>query len=319
MAARQCQAKLGGRLTLPLLIFAARHARICLVLGLVCGMALPTAASVIRDWLPVLVATLLCVSAMRIGLRAAVGSLGDMRQTIKGVLFFQLALPLGALGLCLLMDVTGFPLAIAMILMLSAPSITGSPNFAALMGHNPAPPMRLLILGTALVPLTAMPLLWIIPGIGSMADVFFTALRLAGVIAVSVGVGFAVRRFALPAPSDDQIKALDGTGAILLSVMVVGLMAALGPALRTDPAEVAFWLIAVLIANFGLQIAAYRLGADPGTSIVAGNRNIALYLVALPAATTDPLLIFIGCYQIPMYLTPILMQRFYRRYGKSSG
>jgi len=28
---------------------------------------------------------------------------------------------------------------------------------------------------------------------------------------------------------------------------------------------------------------------------------------------TDPLLLFIGCYQIPMYLTPILLGRFYRR------
>ena len=46
--------------------------------------------------------------------------------------------------------------------------------------------------------------------------------------------------------------------------------------------------------------------------MIAGNRNIALYLVALPAATTDPLLIFIGCYQIPMYLTPIVMHRFYK-------
>ena len=27
---------------------------------------------------------------------------------------------------------------------------------------------------------------------------------------------------------------------------------------------------------------------------------------------TDPLLLFIGCYQIPMYLTPILLGRFYR-------
>ena len=44
-----------------------------------------------------------------------------------------------------------------------------------------------------------------------------------------------------------------------------------------------------------------------------GNRWIvvALFLVALPQATTDPLLIFIGCYQIPMYLTPVLLGRFY--------
>lgn len=46
-------------------------------------------------------------------------------------------------------------------------------------------------------------------------------------------------------------------------------------------------------------------------SNIAGNCNIALFLVVLPAATTDPVLIFIDYYQIPMYLTPILLQRFY--------
>ena len=39
--------------------------------------------------------------------------------------------------------------------------------------------------------------------------------------------------------------------------------------------------------------------------------NIALFLVGLPASITDPVLIFIGCYQVPMYLTPLLMRRFY--------
>ena len=48
-------------------------------------------------------------------------------------------------------------------------------------------------------------------------------------------------------------------------------------------------------------------------AIVAGNRNIALFLIALPEETTRGLLIFIGCYQVPMYLTPLLMPGFYRR------
>lgn len=51
-------------------------------------------------------------------------------------------------------------------------------------------------------------------------------------------------------------------------------------------------------------------GAVP-LGVVAGNRNFALFLIVLPAATTDPLLIFRGCYQIPMHLTPILMRRIY--------
>ena len=252
---------------------------------------------------------------MRIGLRAVLGTLPDARSTARAILILQLALPIAALGVVLALGLQGHPLAVALILMLSAPSISGAPNFTALMGHDPAPPMRLLILGTAAFPLTAIATLWILPELGGITGVFLTAARFALVIALSVGAGFALRRAFFPQPTEDQIRALDGAGAILLSVMVVGLMAALGPALRTDPGEVAFWLVAVLIANLGLQYAAFKLGAHPGIAVIAGNRNIALYLVALPAATTDPLLIFIGCYQIPMYLTPILMHRLYRSYG----
>ena len=45
--------------------------------------------------------------------------------------------------------------------------------------------------------------------------------------------------------------------------------------------------------------------------VSAGNRNIALFLAALPATVTDPLLLFIGCYQVPMYLTPIILRPVY--------
>ena len=56
----------------------------------------------------------------------------------------------------------------------------------------------------------------------------------------------------------------------------------------------------------------WRATRVPGYAIQAGNRNIALFLVALPPEVTDPILIFIGCYQIPMYLTPMVMARLYR-------
>ena len=196
--------------------------------------------------------------------------------------------------------------------MLSAPSVSGSPNFTALMGHDPTPPMRLLILGTALFPLTALPVLWLMPGLGNAGDVLAAAARLLLVIAVAVSAGFAARATFLPDPDHNATRAIDGASAILLGVVVVGLMAALSPALKSEPLTVLFWLIAVLIANFGLQIAAYLLGAHPGNAIVAGNRNIALYLVALPPDVAAPLLIFIGCYQIPMYLTPFVMARVFR-------
>jgi hypothetical protein len=224
---------------------------------------------------------------------------------------YQVAMPLIALAVFAAFGVAETPLALAIVLMLSAPSFTGAPNFTALMGHDPAPAMRLLILGTALFPLTMLPVLWLAPGLGGIGVVILAALRLILVIAVAVAIGFAVRAVAVPTPSDRQRRSLDGLSAIVLAIVVIGLMSALGPALKETPAIVLGWLGAAVAVNFGLQALAFALIREPGVAIVAGNRNIALFLVALPAGISDPILIFIGCYQIPMYLTPLVMRRLY--------
>ena len=110
-----------------------------------------------------------------------------------------------------------------------------------------------------------------------------------------------------------------------MAVVVIGLMSAVGPALARDPVDLAVWLLCASAANLGLQAMAglvfsrTRLRSSlVSFSIIAGNRNIALFLVALPAHVTDPLLVFIGCYQIPMYLTPVLMKGFYARLTRRS-
>jgi hypothetical protein len=200
--------------------------------------------------------------------------------------------------------------------MLAAPSITGSPNFAILMGRDPAVALRILLIGTALFPLTALPVLTLSAAAPTLGGAVLGAGRLIAVIFTTVAAAFAVRHFWWRAPDDRQRAMLDGASAILLGIVVVGLMSAAGPALLHRPLEFAAWLGFAFAVNFGMQILAHRFMpvADEfsdrtGTSIIAGNRNIALFLVALPPQTMDALLLFIGCYQIPMYLTPILLDR----------
>ena len=106
---------------------------------------------------------------------------------------------------------------------------------------------------------------------------------------------------------------------VALVVMVVGLMAALRPALERSPTEVLGWLALAFSVNFGMQALTFFMskrfgrGADVVPfSIVSGNRNVAIFLVMVSPTAAEPLLIFLGCYQIPMYLTPILMRPLYR-------
>lgn len=302
--------------------FVARHGRVALIAGLAGGLLLPDLALAMRPWLSEMVAVLLFLTAFRIGPRAALGTVAEAGGTLRVLLFYQLLLPLAAFGVLSLAGVADTVMALSVILVMSAASLAGAPNLTIMMGHDPAPALRLLILGTALLPLTVLPILWLVPAFGEAASVLAAAGRLLAVIGGAVGAGFLLRHFTMRDLPPSRIQVVDGLSAIGLAIIVVGLMSAIGPALQTDPAGLLAWLALAFAVNLGLQVAANlilrRYGDQRRTvsfSIIAGNRNIVLLLIALPPETTEQLLIFIGCYQIPMYLTPILMRKLYGRNG----
>lgn len=299
----------------------ARHARAMLVIGLVLGVASPALAQAMRGWIPEMIALLLFLAALRVGDRAVLGALGDLWRTLGALLVLQLLLPM---LLALLFGWLGWttPLALGIILMAAASPISGSPNLTIMAGHDPAPALRMLIFGTALLPFTVIPVFWLMPSIEGGDAIVMAAARLLGVIAIAVGAGFLVRRLWLRAPGNTALQSIDGLSALLLGAVVIGLMSAVGPALTGEPINLAINLAAVFAVNFGLQIAVTAILRHLGHEavavpygIVAGNRNIALFLTALPAAVTDPLLLFIGCYQVPMYLTPLLLRRYHAARG----
>lgn len=302
-----------------ILWLASTHARACLILGLLGGLLLPKLAATMVPWLPHLVAFLLLTTALRIGLRAALGATRDLSWGLGAVAVLQMALPLTLLGLLKLVGLQDTPAALAIVLASAAPAITGSVNLALMMRLDGGRMMQMLVLGTAGFPLTILPVLALLPQLGPPSEVITAALKLLAVIVLATGTGFALRRWLFPHPSEGQIKALDGLSVLAFSIIVVGLMAALNPALRNDPMAVLWWTLLAFAIGYLLQLITLlvlrrtRLSPVAGPlAIGAGNRNIAIFLVALPSEVIAPLMIFIGCWQLPMYLTPMLLPRLYR-------
>ncbi|KZY51654.1 hypothetical protein HKX23_04640 [Sulfitobacter sp. KE29] len=302
-----------------MLRLASRHARACLIVGLLAGLALPGLAAALAGWLPQMVAALLTITALRIGHRAALGAVRDLIWGLASVLALQTLLPL-LLGGFVLVGLGQTPAALAVTLAAAAPALTGSVNLALLMRLDAGRMMQLMVLGTAAFPLTVLPVLAALPQLGPASEIALAALRLLAVILGATGLGFALRHVFLPQPTPRQTEALDGASVLAFSVIVVGLMAALNPALRSDPWAVACWTLLAFALSYLLQAGTLlltrrgplRAVAGP-LAIGAGNRNIALFLVALPAEVIAPLMIFIGCWQLPMYLTPVLLPRLYER------
>jgi hypothetical protein len=192
----------------------------------------------------------------------------------------------------------------------------------ALLGFDPAPTLRQLIIGTLLLPLTIIPVLLLIPDIGGIESIIAVSARLLIIILCAGLSAFAVRHYFLPNPGRNELQEIDGVSTLLLAIVVFGLMAAIHSEIETNPLNLLTTLAVAVSANFGLQIITALILASSRFSkygvpigLIAGNRNIALFMTALAVTSTQPILLFIACYQIPMYLTPLVMGRFYRRLG----
>ena len=299
----------------------ARHGRFALVAGLVAGVGMglvaPAASEASRVVIAPMVVLLLFLAVLRLGPEGVRAGLRGIGRALGVTLALQLALPVAVALAFLLLGWQGAA-ALGIVLLLAAAPITGSPNLAIMSGGDPVPALRQLVLGTALLPLTVIPVFALVPAFGDPAQVAMIVLRLLGVIALAGGLALFLRLKGVVPGHDRALRRMEGMASLILAVVVVAIMAAVGPALREGGA---FWglLTLVLAVNFSLQVGTALVARATGSEatvaplgIVAGNRNIALFLSVLPAALVDELLLFIGLYQIPMYLTPLVMAPFYR-------
>ena len=299
-----------------LLQSCARHGRLILVVSLLVGLASGSLANLVKPHIDLLIFLLLVAAGVRIGPRQALGALREIKSGLLAVLTLQLVTPLLALAM-LRLSGSEDPIYIALVLLMAAPAIAGSPHLVTLLGFDSRPALRLLVFGTLLLPLTILPVLFLMPEIGEFNEVLAIAFRLGGVIVGAMLVSLLIRRL-LPEPTLN-ISSVDGISTILLAVIVLGLMAAIHTEIADDPANLIKAVGLAFGVNFGMQLIVGTLlkfvGAQsyaPSFGLIAGNRNIALFLTAIALTSTQPVLLFIACYQAPMYLTPIVMRPFYR-------
>ncbi len=301
------------------LALAARHGPMVLVGGLLLGLFAPPLADAMRPFTREMVILLLFVSVLRMEPSSVLGSLGKLPTVALTVAVLQFGLPMLILCTAFITGWQHSPIVLALVLMTAAPSIVGSPNISMMMGVQPGVAMRLMVTGTLLLPLTVTPILSLLPTIEDSRTVIFAALRLLATVVVVSLAAMATRRALFPKPSANTLRSMEGASALALSAFVIGLMPAVREVALTSPTTLIFWLAIACAANLGLQTLTYRATRDRlprdeavSMSIISGNRNIALFLISLPLAVTEPIMVFIGCYQIPMYLTPMLMRRLYR-------
>lgn len=304
-----------------LLQICAVHGRWILAISLAIGLLSETLANFVKPHIEVLIALLLFNTCLRVGPKQALGAMREIRINLIFTIALQILLPVTIAVVLWISDIHD-PLWLALILLTAAPAISGSPHLVALLGFDPTSTLRQLIIGTTLLPFTIIPVFVFMPEVGSLSDIIMASARLLTIILGAAVIAFTIRYSLMKHPGQKELESVDGVSTILMAIMVLGLMAAIHSEISNNPINLLKTLVVAISANFGLQIITTLVLVRSRVSeyavpmgLIAGNRNIALFLTALAVTKTQPLLLFIACYQIPMYLTPIVMRRFYQKWA----
>ena len=132
------------------LLLAARNARWVLLVGLVLGLVFHQLAFLTRPSIPFFTAVLLMAASFRIGPAGLVGAFGQLRQHLLLTLLSQALLPICLMVILSLFGISGW-LVMPLLLVAAAAPISGAPNLVIMLGHNPTPALRQLVVGLSLI------------------------------------------------------------------------------------------------------------------------------------------------------------------------
>ncbi len=304
---------------------AARHGSALLALSVALGFAVPPLAAAARTLVTPTVAGVLLLVLLRIDFARLIALL--RRPLLIAVLLAWMLVAASVLAhaLARLAGLDG-PLAAGLVVIAAGCAITAAPAFARLMGLDAEIALVLAVLSTALVPLTAPPLALGLLGLDLAIPMGALMLRLALLVGLPLLASLAIRRLAGPERLARWGVAVDGGAVLVVAVFGVAVMDGVQATLFARPLWVAGGVALAFAANFGLNLAtalafAPFLGRRLALSfgLVAGNRNSALYLAVLPAATEPGILLFIALFQVPLFLNPFLLRPVYRALRRGGG
>src|SRR3954462_6836524 len=162
----------------------------------VIGIALPPLGDVLRQWVAEAIFLLLCISFMRVDVAALREHLRRPGMVLAASAWTMIAVP-ALIGLgCLAagLDTSSPDLFLAIMLQAVASPMMAAPALAALMGLDSTLALITLVTGTALVPLTAPLFAWVFFGSALTLSPLALGVKLALMLAGSLGVAVAIRK-----------------------------------------------------------------------------------------------------------------------------
>ncbi len=301
-----------------ILTLLARHARPILAGGVFAGLLLPDLAALLRPLMEAAVVVSLSLSLLRIDWPAIVDWGRRPLRAGAAVGWILLGAPALTLGAVTLL---GLPpgLAVALVFAAAAPPVTASPAFALLLGLDAALALVVLVVGTALLPLTLGPVAFWLLDLELSVGLGPFLLRVAIFIVLPFAISGLSRGLVRRDWLDARAREINGLIVAALVVFAIAIMDGVTARLLADPWTVALFGAAAFVLNFMLQALGAagflwmgrRQALTMGLS--SGYRNMAIMLVLTAGIAGPDMWLYVAMAQFPMYILPMLTNPLYRR------
>lgn len=292
------------------------------------GIALPPVGAVLKPFVTEAVVGLLAIAFMRVDPDAFKSRLRRPGLVLLAAAWTMVAIPVAVLliGKASGSAPAGFSggLTTALLLQAAASPMMATPAFAALMGLDATLVLATLIVGSALAPITA-PMIAGLAGVQfSLTPVIF-GLKLLAVIGGAAALGLVMRRLLGARRLEAACDEIDGLNIIILFIFVSAVMGDLGMAFLTKPWLVAGLMGIAFLAYGGLLGVTYavflRSGRDTAFALamMTAQKNMGLMLAAAGTVLPPVAWLYFAVAQIPIYLSPWLLQPLARRMTRGVG
>ncbi|MHA1522883.1 MAG: hypothetical protein ACTSY1_00600 [Alphaproteobacteria bacterium] len=295
--------------------------------GVVFSLVVPELSHAVAPILPHVIVVILALAFIRIDLAQALAHWRRIDRLAVALGLLLVVIPIGVYFLARALGLSG-ELVLMLILVAAGPPLASGTNFAYLLGLDAELAVNLVVAGTLVVPFVAPPLVFGLLGLALEVDVLPVLARLAGVVAAAFVIAIGVRRIVGQRRLAASGALQDGIATLVLIVFLVAVMDGIAPMIVQTPGTAATLLAAAFAINFGLPLVVALMVAlgvflrgrrrkSPARAFATvvmflGNRNLALFLTALPASLVTQVAPFVALYQIPIYLTPLVMGPVYR-------
>jgi hypothetical protein len=298
------------------LAWLGRHGTGAVAASIFLGLAVPPLAAVFKPFVSAAIFLLLMLAFLRVDARELRAHFAEPRLVVLATAWIMLAVP-AALGFAFL--ALGLPgrapdLFLGLMLQASAPPIMAAPAFAALMGLEAALSLATLVLCMAVTPLTAAAFAQLFVGPALPLRPIALGLQLTLILAGSAACAAAIRAVAGKAWVERQRERIDGLSVVLLFVFAVAVMGGVTLRFLAEPLFVIGLLVLSFVLALGLTAATTLAFARAGRGrafalgLACGHRNLGLMLAATGGAVPDPVWLYFGIAQFPIYLVPQLLK-----------